>query len=44
MLRESMQSRPNIYQALKEACDMQGRKVPIHDVSSLVLGKSFFLN
>lgn len=33
MLRESMQSRPNIYQVLKEACTMQGRAVPIHDVS-----------
>ncbi|CAG9944635.1 unnamed protein product [Clonostachys rosea f. rosea IK726] len=32
MLREQMQSRPNIYQILKEACEMQGRKVPIHDI------------
>lgn len=33
MLKESMQARPNIYQVLKEACAMQGRKVPIPDVS-----------
>lgn len=32
MLREDMQSRPNIYQVLKEACAMQGREVPIQDV------------
>lgn len=33
-----MQSRPNIYQILKEACEMQGRKVPIQDVrTSLAL-------
>ncbi|KAK2590725.1 Ark- serine/threonine protein kinase [Conoideocrella luteorostrata] len=34
MLRENMQSRPNIYQVIKEACDMQGREVPIHDIYS----------
>ncbi|KAG6018995.1 hypothetical protein E4U41_003451 [Claviceps citrina] len=34
MLREDMQSRPNIYQVLKEACAMQGREVPIHDIYS----------
>ncbi|KAK3192245.1 Ark- serine/threonine protein kinase [Lecanicillium sp. MT-2017a] len=34
MLKESLQSRPNIYQVLTEACSMQGRKVPIHDIYS----------
>ncbi|KAG5944154.1 hypothetical protein E4U60_006171 [Claviceps pazoutovae] len=34
MLREDMQSRPNIYQVLLEACAMQGREVPIHDIYS----------
>ncbi|KAG5991825.1 hypothetical protein E4U52_003301 [Claviceps spartinae] len=34
MLREDMQSRPNIYQVLLEACVMQGREVPIHDIYS----------
>ncbi|KAG5931831.1 hypothetical protein E4U53_001578 [Claviceps sorghi] len=34
MLRENMQSRPNIYQVLQEACAMQGREVPIHDIYS----------
>ncbi|KHO00659.1 serine/threonine protein kinase [Metarhizium album ARSEF 1941] len=34
MLEENMQSRPNIYQVLKEACAMQGRQVPIHDIYS----------
>jgi hypothetical protein len=33
MLRENLQNRPNIYQVLKEACSLQGREVPIHDVS-----------
>ncbi|CAM1503009.1 Fc.00g077850.m01.CDS01 [Cosmosporella sp. VM-42] len=32
MLKENMQSRPNIYQVLKESCAMQGREVPIHDI------------
>ncbi|KAH8169708.1 protein kinase domain-containing protein [Sarocladium implicatum] len=32
MLKESMQARPNIYQVLKEACAMQNREVPIHDI------------
>ncbi|KAI6777670.1 Serine/threonine-protein kinase-like protein [Emericellopsis cladophorae] len=32
MLRENLQSRPNIYQVLKEACALQGREVPIHDI------------
>lgn len=32
MLKENQQSRPNIYQVLKESCAMQGREVPIHDV------------
>ncbi|KAK3692355.1 hypothetical protein B0T22DRAFT_447084 [Podospora appendiculata] len=34
MLRESPQARPNIYQALREACSMQGREPPIHDIYS----------
>ncbi|UPK93840.1 hypothetical protein LCI18_004775 [Fusarium solani-melongenae] len=34
MLRENMQSRPNIYQVLKEGCAMQGRDVPIQDIYS----------
>ncbi|EGR46114.1 serine/threonine protein kinase [Trichoderma reesei QM6a] len=34
MLRENMQLRPNIYQVLKEACAMQGRDPPIHDIYS----------
>ncbi|KAL5596608.1 hypothetical protein BROUX41_001934 [Berkeleyomyces rouxiae] len=34
MLREAPSSRPNIYQVLKEACRMQGRDVPIHDIYS----------
>ncbi|KAG6001716.1 hypothetical protein E4U21_003894 [Claviceps maximensis] len=34
MLLENMQSRPNIYQVLHEACVMQGREVPIHDIYS----------
>lgn len=33
MLRESLDQRPNIYQVVKEACSMQGRDVPIQDVS-----------
>jgi AP2-associated kinase len=33
MLKENLNARPNIYQVLQEACDMQGRKVPIKDVS-----------
>ncbi|KAK3333712.1 hypothetical protein B0T19DRAFT_399364 [Cercophora scortea] len=32
MLRENPQARPNIYQALREACAMQGREPPIHDI------------
>lgn len=35
MLKESMHSRPNIYQVLKEGCAMQGREAPIKDVSAL---------
>ncbi|KAM6519498.1 Ark- serine/threonine protein kinase [Fusarium falciforme] len=34
MLKENMQSRPNIYQVLKEGCAMQGRDVPIQDIYS----------
>ena len=40
MLRENLQSRPNVFQVLKEACAMQGREVPISDVSNLILGDS----
>lgn len=32
MLKEHPQSRPNIYQVLKESCAMQGREIPIKDV------------
>ncbi|KAK1750764.1 Serine/threonine-protein kinase ppk30 [Echria macrotheca] len=32
MLRENQQARPNIYQALKEACSMQGREPPVKDI------------
>ena len=35
MLRESQEARPNIYQALREACVMQGKEVPVKDVCSL---------
>ena len=33
MLLENPRSRPTIYQVLREACSMQGRDVPIKDVS-----------
>jgi hypothetical protein len=33
MLRENPQARPNIYQALREACAMQGCEPPVKDVS-----------
>ncbi|PBP24976.1 nak/nak-unclassified protein kinase [Diplocarpon rosae] len=32
MLKENPQSRPNIYQVLREACLMQGLEVPIEDI------------
>ncbi|KAL4736168.1 kinase-like domain-containing protein [Aspergillus similis] len=32
MLKESAQKRPNIYQVLREVCQMQGREVPIKDI------------
>ncbi|KAL2821118.1 kinase-like domain-containing protein [Aspergillus granulosus] len=32
MLKESPQKRPNIYQVLREVCQMQGREVPIQDI------------
>ncbi|KAF7554657.1 hypothetical protein G7046_g6765 [Stylonectria norvegica] len=32
MLRENLQSRPTIYQVLKEGCAMQGLEVPIKDI------------
>ncbi|KAL4975009.1 kinase-like domain-containing protein [Aspergillus desertorum] len=34
MLKESAQKRPNIYQVLREVCQMQGREVPIKDIYS----------
>ncbi|KAK3375048.1 hypothetical protein B0H63DRAFT_399549 [Podospora didyma] len=34
MLRENPQARPNIYQALREACAMQGREPPVKDIYS----------
>ncbi|KAK0621265.1 hypothetical protein B0T17DRAFT_578775 [Bombardia bombarda] len=34
MLRENQQSRPNIYQVLREACAMQGREPPVKDIYS----------
>lgn len=33
MLKENPQKRPNIYEVVREACQMQGKKVPIRDVS-----------
>ncbi|KAL6903072.1 hypothetical protein GGI43DRAFT_382348 [Trichoderma evansii] len=34
MLKENHQSRPNIYQVLKEACAMQNKEIPIQDIYS----------
>ncbi|KAJ5157334.1 Actin-regulating kinase PRK1 [Penicillium canariense] len=34
MLKENPQKRPNIYQVLKEVCEMQGKEVPIRDIYS----------
>ncbi|KAK4157144.1 hypothetical protein C8A00DRAFT_30001 [Chaetomidium leptoderma] len=34
MLRENPQVRPNVYQALREACAMQGREPPVKDIYS----------
>ncbi|TLS28860.1 hypothetical protein PpBr36_00540 [Pyricularia pennisetigena] len=34
MLKENPQSRPNIYQVLKEGCAMQGKEPPIKDIYS----------
>lgn len=34
MLREDLRARPNIYQVLKESCEMMGRPVPVKDVSN----------
>lgn len=34
MLLENQQSRPNIYQVLREACSMQGREAPIKNIYS----------
>ena len=39
MLKENPKSRPNIYQALREACLMQGLEVPIKDVRQLICGQ-----
>lgn len=33
MLQEDPQKRPTIYGVLKESCNMQGKEVPIRDVS-----------
>lgn len=33
MLKENPQKRPNIYEVVREACQMQGKEVPIRDVS-----------
>lgn len=38
MLKENLNSRPNIYQVVQEACSMRGRQVPIRDVSTLGQG------
>lgn len=35
MLKENPQKRPNIYEVLREACHMQGKDVPVRDVSIL---------
>lgn len=32
MLKENPQKRPNIYEVVREACQMQGKEVPIRDV------------
>ncbi|KAL4811465.1 kinase-like domain-containing protein [Aspergillus unguis] len=32
MLQENAQKRPNIYQVLREVCQMQGKEVPIRDI------------
>ncbi|KAL1986258.1 hypothetical protein VTN96DRAFT_6626 [Rasamsonia emersonii] len=34
MLMENPQKRPTIYEVLREACSMQGKEVPIHDIYS----------
>jgi AP2-associated kinase len=36
MLKENPQKRPTIYEVLREVCSMQGKEVPIRDVSSLL--------
>lgn len=35
MLKENPQKRPNIYEVVREVCLMQGKEVPIKDVSAL---------
>lgn len=34
MLREHPQKRPNIYQVVCQVCHMQGKDIPIRDVST----------
>lgn len=36
MLKEHPQKRPTIYEVLREVCSMQGKEVPIRDVSGLL--------
>lgn len=35
MLSENPQSRPNIYQVLREVCTMQGIEIPIKNVCEI---------
>lgn len=39
MLKENPQKRPNIYEVVREACQMQGKEVPIRDVSLQIIGE-----
>lgn len=36
MLKEDPKKRPTIYEVVREVCGMQGKEVPIRDVSSLL--------
>lgn len=38
MLKENPQNRPNIYEVVREVCQMQGKEIPIHDVGFIRLG------
>lgn len=38
MLKEHPQKRPNIYEVVQEVCHMQGKEVPIRDVSYPMAG------